>query len=85
MAVLGWMLLGLLSGLIASKIVNRTSEGVILDIGLGIVGAIVAGFLFAEFGASGATGFNLSSMVVAAIGATVSLLAYNGLIGSRPI
>jgi uncharacterized membrane protein YeaQ/YmgE (transglycosylase-associated protein family) len=79
MSILGWIFLGLISGFIASKIVNRTGEGFFLDIILGIVGAIVGGFIFTAVGASGVTGFNLYSMVVAVIGAIVVLVAYHAL------
>jgi len=80
MSILGWIILGLISGFIASKIVNRTGEGFFLDIILGIVGAIVGGVLFtAAVGASGVTGFNLYSMVVAVIGAIVVLVIYHAL------
>jgi uncharacterized membrane protein YeaQ/YmgE (transglycosylase-associated protein family) len=79
MSILGWIILGLISGFIASKIVNRTGEGFFLDIILGIVGAIVGGFLFTAVGASGVTGFNLYSMVIAVIGAIVVLVIYHAL------
>jgi uncharacterized membrane protein YeaQ/YmgE (transglycosylase-associated protein family) len=79
MSILGWIFLGLISGFIASKIVNRTGEGFFLDIILGIIGAIVGGFIFTAVGASGVTGFNLYSMVVAVIGAIVVLVAYHAL------
>jgi uncharacterized membrane protein YeaQ/YmgE (transglycosylase-associated protein family) len=79
MSILGWIILGLIFGFIASKIVNRTGEGFFLDIILGIVGAIVGGFLFTAVGASGVTGFNLYSMVVAVIGAIVVLVIYHAL------
>jgi uncharacterized membrane protein YeaQ/YmgE (transglycosylase-associated protein family) len=79
MSRLGWIILGLISGFIASKIVNRTGEGFFLDIILGIVGAIVGGFLFTAVGASGVTGSNLYSMVVAVIGAIVVLVIYHAL------
>ena len=83
MSILGWIILGLISGFIASKIVNKTGEGVILDIILGIIGAVVGGFLFNEFGAVGVTGFNLYSMFVAVIGAIVVLVIYHALFGRR--
>ena len=83
MSILGWIILGLISGFIASKIVNRTGEGFFLDIILGIVGAIVGGFLFTAVGASGVTGFNLYSMVVAVIGAIVVLVTYHALFRRR--
>ena len=50
MSILAWIVLGLVAGFIASKLVNKTGEGLILDIGLGIVGAIVGGWLFRVFG-----------------------------------
>jgi uncharacterized membrane protein YeaQ/YmgE (transglycosylase-associated protein family) len=79
MSILGWIIFGLISGFIGSKIVNRTGEGFFLDIILGIVGAIVGGFLFTAVGASGVTGFNLYSMVVAVIGAIVVLVICHAL------
>lgn len=79
MSILGWIILGLIAGFIASKIVNRQGEGFLLDIVLGIVGAIVGGFLFAQFGAAGVTGFNLYSMFVAVVGAIVVLVIYHAL------
>jgi uncharacterized membrane protein YeaQ/YmgE (transglycosylase-associated protein family) len=83
MSIIGWIVLGLIAGFIGSKIVNKTGEGFILDIVLGIVGAIVGGFLFTEFGATGITGFNLYSMFVAVIGAFVVLVLYHAVAGRR--
>ena len=85
MSIIGWLILGLIAGFIASKIVNRTGEGVILDIVLGIVGAAVGGFIFSLFGATPVTGFNLYSMVVAVIGAIVILVIYHAIAGRRSI
>ncbi len=79
MSILAWMVLGLLAGFIGSKLVNKTGEGVILDIVLGIVGAVVGGFLFNRFGASGVTGLNLYSLLVAVVGAVLLLVAYNAI------
>ena len=83
MSILGWIVLGLISGFSASKIVNKTGEGFLLDIVLGIVGAVVGGFVFAQFGAAGVTGFNLYSMFVAVVGAVVVLVIYHWLSGRR--
>lgn len=83
MSILGWIVLGLIAGFIGSKIVNKRGKGLILDIVLGIVGAIVGGFLFAQFGAAGVTGFNLYSMFVAVIGAIVILVLYHAVFGRR--
>jgi uncharacterized membrane protein YeaQ/YmgE (transglycosylase-associated protein family) len=55
-----------------------------LDIALGIVGAVVGGFLFESLGTEGITSFNLSSMIVVIIGAIVVLLAYHAIAGRRP-
>jgi uncharacterized membrane protein YeaQ/YmgE (transglycosylase-associated protein family) len=83
MSIIGWLVLGLIAGFIASKIVNKTGEGVILDIVLGIIGAVVGGFLFSLIGAEGVTGFNIYSMFVAIIGAIVVLLIYHAVSGRR--
>jgi uncharacterized membrane protein YeaQ/YmgE (transglycosylase-associated protein family) len=83
MSIIGWVILGLISGFIASKIVNRTGEGFFLDIVLGIVGAIVGGFIFTAVGATGVTGFNLYSMFVAVIGAIVVLVLYHAVFNRR--
>jgi uncharacterized membrane protein YeaQ/YmgE (transglycosylase-associated protein family) len=83
MSFLAWIVLGLLSGFIASKIINKTGEGMFLDILLGVVGAFVGGWLFSTFGMSGVTGLNIYSMVVAVVGAVVVLLLYHFLIKRR--
>ncbi|MCC7346852.1 MAG: GlsB/YeaQ/YmgE family stress response membrane protein, partial [Variibacter sp.] len=66
-----------------SKIVNKRGEGVLLNIALGIVGAIVGGYLFTLTGHAGVTGFNLWSMMVAIVGAVVVLLVYRAVTGQR--
>jgi len=79
MSFIAWIILGLLAGFIGSKLVNRRGEGIILDVLLGIVGAVVGGWLFNRFGAVGVTGLNLSSLLVAVIGAVVVLIVYHAL------
>ncbi|MGH9684530.1 MAG: GlsB/YeaQ/YmgE family stress response membrane protein [Candidatus Acidiferrales bacterium] len=79
MSILAWIVLGLLSGFIASKIVNKSGEGILMDIVLGIVGAIVGGWLFTTFGHSGVTGLNLYSLLVSIIGAVILLVAYHAI------
>jgi uncharacterized membrane protein YeaQ/YmgE (transglycosylase-associated protein family) len=83
MSILGWILLGLIAGFIGSKIVNSQGQGLWLDLVLGIVGAIVGGFLFSVFGASGITGFNIYSLIVAVIGSVVVLWIYHAVAGRR--
>ncbi len=81
MSVLGWIVLGLIAGFIGSRIVNKSGEGMLLDIVLGVVGAVVGGFIFNLFGASGVTGLNLYSLLVAVIGAVAALSLYHVLAG----
>jgi uncharacterized membrane protein YeaQ/YmgE (transglycosylase-associated protein family) len=76
MGVISWIILGLIAGFIGSKIVNKSGEGLILDIVLGVVGAIVGGYLFSLTGTQGVTGLNLWSLLVAVIGAVIVLLVY---------
>ena len=77
MSILAWIVLGLVAGFIGSKIVNKSGEGFLLDIVLGVVGSVVGGWLFSMFGASGVTGLNLYSLIVAVIGAVIVLVAYH--------
>ncbi len=82
MSILAWILLGLIAGFVGSKLVNKTGEGVLLDIVLGIVGAIVGGYAFSMFGAQGVTGLNIYSLIVAVIGSVVVLVIYHAVRGS---
>jgi uncharacterized membrane protein YeaQ/YmgE (transglycosylase-associated protein family) len=77
MSFVAWIVLGLIAGFIASKIVNKTGEGFLLDIVLGIVGAVVGGWLFSSFGMPGPTGLSLYSLFVAVVGAAVVLVVYH--------
>lgn len=79
MSFVAWIILGLVAGFVGSKIVNKTGEGLFLDIILGVVGAIVGGWLFSMFGASGVTGLNFYSFAVAVVGAIVVLLVYHAI------
>ena len=79
MSFLAWIVLGLLAGFIGSKIVNKTGEGFFLDIILGIVGAVVGGYLFNTFGAAGVSGLNLYSLLVAVVGSVVLLVVYHAI------
>jgi uncharacterized membrane protein YeaQ/YmgE (transglycosylase-associated protein family) len=83
LGIVSWIILGLIAGFIGSKIVGRQGQGFWLDIALGIVGALVGGFLFDLFGASGVTGLNIYSMIVAVVGSVVVLLIYNAVTGRR--
>ncbi len=74
MSILAWILLGLISGFIASKLVNHSGQGMLMDILLGVFGAFVGGWLFTLLGSTGVTGFNLWSVFVAVMGAVVTLV-----------
>jgi uncharacterized membrane protein YeaQ/YmgE (transglycosylase-associated protein family) len=79
MSFLAWIVLGLLAGFVASKLINKTGEGMLMDIVLGIVGAVLGGWLFNRFGMPGVTGLNLYSLLVAVIGAAIFLVVYHAL------
>ncbi len=79
MSFIAWIVLGLIAGFIASKIVNKSGEGMLLDIVLGIVGAVIGGYLFQTFGMAGVTGVNIYSILVAVVGAVVFLVLYHAL------
>ena len=77
MSFLAWIVLGLLAGFIGSKLVNKQGEGLVLDILLGVIGAVVGGWLFNRFGVAGVTGLNLYSLLVAVVGAVLVLVVYH--------
>jgi uncharacterized membrane protein YeaQ/YmgE (transglycosylase-associated protein family) len=79
MSFIAWIILGLIAGFVGSKLVNRQGEGLFMDIILGVVGAMLGGWLFTRFGAQGVTGLNLYSIFVAVIGAVVFLVAYHAI------
>jgi uncharacterized membrane protein YeaQ/YmgE (transglycosylase-associated protein family) len=79
MSIIAWVVLGLVAGFIASKIVNKRGEGFFLDIILGVVGSVVGGWVFSFFGAAGVSGFNLHSLIVAVIGAVLVLVIYHAI------
>jgi uncharacterized membrane protein YeaQ/YmgE (transglycosylase-associated protein family) len=81
MSFIAWIVLGLLAGFIASKIVNKAGEGMLMDIVLGVVGAFLGGWLFNTFGMPGVTGLNMYSLLVAVVGAAIFLIVYHALAG----
>ena len=84
MSIIVWIILGLIAGWIGSKIVNRRGEGFFMDIVLGVVGALVGGFLFSLFGAEGVSGINIYSLFVAVVGSVVVLVIYHFIMPPRP-
>jgi uncharacterized membrane protein YeaQ/YmgE (transglycosylase-associated protein family) len=85
MSILAWLVVGLIAGFIASKIVNKTGSGILMDIVLGVIGAFVGGWLFNMLGHSSVSGINIYSIFVATIGAIVVLVIYHLLIGRRAL
>jgi uncharacterized membrane protein YeaQ/YmgE (transglycosylase-associated protein family) len=79
MSFIAWIVLGLIAGFIASKVVNKSGEGFFLDIVLGVIGAVVGGYLFQTFGMAGVSGVNLYSILVAVVGAIVVLVIYHAI------
>lgn len=84
MSIITWIVLGLIAGFIASKLVNKTGEGILMDIVLGVVGAVIGGWLFNTFGMVGVTGLNVWSVLVSVGGAVLFLVVYHALRGATP-
>ena len=83
MGIIAWIIVGVIAGFLASKVVNRSGEGFMRDLLLGIVGAFVGGWIFTALGRNGVTGFNLYSILVAFVGGVVVLVIYHALFGKR--
>ena len=78
MGILSWIIFGLIAGIIAKWIMpGKEKVGIIVTIILGIVGAVVGGYISTFFGFGKVDGFNFGSFVVAVIGAIVVLYIYN--------
>lgn len=73
MNIILWIIFGALVGWIASSLTN-TGSGLLADIAIGIVGALIGGWIMTSLGSSGVTGFNLYSFLVATIGAVILIL-----------
>jgi uncharacterized membrane protein YeaQ/YmgE (transglycosylase-associated protein family) len=79
MSIIAWILLGLIAGLVANKIVARRGEGVLTNIVVGVVGALAGGFLFQRIGPNNITGLSVGSLWVATIGSIMLLIAFHGI------
>jgi uncharacterized membrane protein YeaQ/YmgE (transglycosylase-associated protein family) len=74
MGIILWLIFGALAGWIASKIMNTDGEqGAVANIVVGIIGAMIGGFVFSTLGGQDVTGFNIYSLVVAVVGAVILL------------
>lgn len=85
MGIIAWIVLGLIAGWIASKLIHGEGSGLLMNLVLGVVGAFVGGILVSALGGVGITGFNLWSIVVAVLGAVVVLWLYNMLVTRRRV
>ena len=83
MSILAWIVLGLIAGFIASKLVNRSRGNLFLDLAVGVAGSFVGGFVFTRLGYADADGVDLYSILVATIGAVVVLFVYHAFVGRR--
>lgn len=82
MSIIAWIVLGLIAGFIASKLVAGSGQGLLMDIVLGIVGAMAGGWLFNQLGSEGITGFNAWSLLVAVVGSVALLVVWHAITGS---
>jgi uncharacterized membrane protein YeaQ/YmgE (transglycosylase-associated protein family) len=86
MGLLGWLIVGLVAGVLAKWVVpGEGPGGIIGDIIVGVVGAFIGGWVFNFFGHAGVTGINPGSMVVAFIGAVILLFIMRAFSGRRSI
>jgi len=79
MSILAWLVLGIVAGFIASKVVNKSGEGLIRDLILGVIGAVVGGWIMETFGKAGVSGLNIYSFVVAILGAVLVLVVFHAI------
>lgn len=80
MGIIAWLVLGLVAGFFASLLMNKRGEGFFMDIILGIVGAVVGGFIAQLVGFSGISGLNLYSILIAVGGTVVVLAVYHAMV-----
>ena len=83
MSILSWLILGLIGGFVGSKIINGHGEGLLMDIALGIAGAVVGGFLLSQFNLGGISGLNIPSMFAAIVGSIIVIFLYHKVLNVR--
>jgi uncharacterized membrane protein YeaQ/YmgE (transglycosylase-associated protein family) len=83
MGILAWIVLGLIAGFLASAVMRGGGFGIIGDIIVGVVGALIGGFLFSALGSTGVTGFNIWSLFVAFVGACILIAILRAVSGTR--
>ncbi len=83
MSIIAWIILGLLAGWIASMIMGGGGYGVVGDIIVGIIGALIGGFITGPLFGIDVTGFNVTSLIVAIVGAIILIAIYRALVSPR--
>jgi uncharacterized membrane protein YeaQ/YmgE (transglycosylase-associated protein family) len=79
MSIETWIIVGLIAGFLASKLVIRSGEGLVRDLGLGIGGAVLAGWLFRVLTSPDASGLDVFGLIVTLVGASAMLVVYHTL------
>ncbi len=81
MEIIGWLIIGGLAGWVAGKLVRGSGNGILINIVVGIVGAVLGGWLAsAIFNVNISSGFNAQTLAVAVVGAVI-LLGIANLVG----
>lgn len=84
MGIIAWLILGALAGWLASMVMKTDAkQGAIANIVVGIIGAVIGGYVFNLFGASSVSGLNLYSLIVAFVGAVILLFIYKAITGRK--
>lgn len=84
MGILSWIILGGVAGWLASMVMKRNDQmGCLANIAAGVVGALVGGWVFSLFSGLTVTGFNLTSLVIAFVGAVIVLAVWNLIFGRK--
>ena len=77
MGIIGWVIVGLIAGVTASKMINLHGDDPGIGIGLAAAGAVAGGFLYSLFSGNAVTGFNIWSLLVAGTGAGLALSTWH--------
>lgn len=87
MGILSWILVGLIAGWLADMVMKGKGQGVLFNIVLGVVGALVGGFVASSlFGAPDPiNGFNIGTLFVAFLGAVITIAVMRALPGRSPV
>jgi uncharacterized membrane protein YeaQ/YmgE (transglycosylase-associated protein family) len=84
MGILAWIILGGIAGWLASKVMNTDAEqGIIANVVVGIIGAMIGGFVWGALGGDGAVNFSLAGLLIATGGAIILLFLYKMIAGKR--